>query len=946
MRKRHINYNMKRNALLLFLSLISTAILAQTGSIKGTVKDAKTGEVVIGATVLVVGSNPPIGAATDPEGNFEIKRAPLGEQKVQISYISYKPKVVNVSVFPNQTVVVNTSLEDESTQLAEVKVVSQRSTQTDVSVITEIKQIEQIAVGISGQQISRSLDRDASQVIRRVPGVSIQDDRFVIVRGLAERYNTVLLNDAITPSTEVDTRSFSFDLIPSATIDRMLIFKSGAPDLPGDFGGGAIKIFTKTVPDGNGFTFGLSTSYRSNTTFQNLTTHQGGKLDWLGIDDGKRSLPAGLPSSAALTANTTPTDVTISAFRQWEKYFDIRNKSAMPDLRANLGFSRRLYLGSKQLTNFTNVSYTNSRTFAPIEQFRYQGYDAATQQNERFIQYNDQSLAENSRIGVLSNFALILNPTNRIEFRNLFNQLSSKETVVRQGINLENDFSDQRNYSFRFESRSLYSGQLNGTHEIGANNTLKWLGGFSYIHRDEPDFRRFITSRRLNSNDPYQVETLPRSGASLQRAARFYSNLDETATTGRVDYEHRIQKGSQDDEKMQIKLRAGAYVEYKDRIFKARWFNLVNTGNVGDDVLRQSPEQVFDASNIAANRLYYEEKTNPDDRYDAQNLLTAGYVGAYIPLSRKFNATLGFRGEYNRQQLQSRQRGSGQPIVVDNPIFSPLPSLNVAYNLNDKSLIRFAYSMTVNRPEFRELAPFTYYDFIFDVSRVGNPDLQTATIQNLDARYEIYPKDGELISLAAFYKSFKNPIEASIRYSGSGISYYFRNAQSAYTAGLELEARKSLKGVTSSKFIDNTTVVLNAALIQSDVTTGFVGQENNRPLQGQSPYLVNAGLYYNDVDRGLQVNALYNVYGRRIFQVGDNDIQPTIYEMPRNVIDLNVIKSLGQRFELRLGIQDLLNQRLRLVQDTNLDQKIDSSDDTYQSLRRGTYTTLGITYRL
>ena len=253
--------------------------------------------------------------------------------------------------------------------------------------------------------------------------------------------------------------------------------------------------------------------------------------------------------------------------------------------------------------------------------------------------------------------------------------------------------------------------------------------------------------------------------------------------------------------------------------------------------------------------------------------------------------------------------------------------------------------MSLNRPEFRELAPFTYYDFTFDVSRVGNSNLKTPTIQNVDLRYEFYPNEGEVISVAGFYKHFRNPIETRVRYSGSGVTFSVDNAEEAYALGGEVEVRKSFKNLTTSSLIDNLTLVLNASVIKSDVLTGFAGQEENRQLQGQSPYLINTGLYYNNVNTGWQVNLLYNVVGKRIFLVGDKEVQPTVYELPRNVIDFNIIKALGPHLEFKAGIPDILNQKFRLVQDSNLDGKITSIDNSYQSFRRGSYSTVGISYK-
>lgn len=931
--------------LLLFLFLcLSCEVWAQIGTVKGTILDASSKVAIIGANVIVKGTTPPLGAVTDAEGNFEITGIPTGNQVVEISYISFKSKEIELTVYPNQAVLINTALEEDVATLNEVKVVGQRMTFTELSVINEVKKAEQIAVGISSQQIRKSQDRDASQVVRRVPGVSVQDDRFIVVRGLNERYNTVMLNDAVTPSSEVDVKSFSFDLIPSSAIDRIMIYKSGAADLPGEFAGGIIKIYTKTIPDENGFTLNVSTGIRNGSTFRNTIDHQGSSLDFLGFGAGSRKLPAVFPKSSTIISENSPSESTLNAFRKLPDFYTLQNKTVQPDLRLSLGFNRNIYIGDKRLTTFNNINYSNTHQFLPVQQFRYLSFNPSTQLSEININYRDQQYAQNTRLGVMSNWSLMLNPNHKIEFRNLFNQMSNRETTSRTGDNFDNG-REVQNYAFRYESKSIYSGQLSGTHDVSDATTIRWTGAIGITHRNEPDFRRFITSRNIGINDPFVIETLQGGNASLTNNARFFSTLQEYSGSFRADIEHRINRvGYEGDDKMQIKLRAGGYVENKDRRFNARWFNLNNPGGVSAEILHAAPEHFFTSQNIAADRLYYIEQTNPSDKYKAQNILTAGYVSAYLPITSRLNAAIGFRGEFNRQQLQS-QLLSRVKVDVDNPIFRALPSANVSYSVTDKSQLRLAYSVTVNRPEFRELAPFNYYDFNFDVSRVGNPNLKTPSIQNADIRYEFYPKEGEVISIAGFYKHFRNPIESRVRYSGSGVSFTVDNAEKAYAYGAEIELRKSLSKWTASSFINNLTLLLNASVIKSDVLTGFAGQEENRQLQGQSPYLVNTGIYYNDIDRGLQVNVLYNVVGKRIFMVGDKEVQPTVYEMPRNVIDLNIIKSIGQRMELKLGLQDFLNQQFRLIQDSNLDGKITEEDNTYQQYRRGTYSTIGLSYK-
>ena len=260
---------MNRNVLLILFSLWSTAALAQSGTVRGTVKDGKTKESLIGCTVRIDGTQ--LGSTTDIEGNFSLANVPAGIHKVVISYVSYKTKEIpDVRVESGNTTAIETELDEEGTALQEVVVRASKATNTEIAVITEIKQLKPIAVGISAQQIQKSQDRDAAAAIRRVPGVSIVDNRFVLIRGLAARYNSVLINDVITPSTEVDTRSFSFDLVPSNIIDRMIVYKSGSAELPGDFAGGIVKIYTKRRPDQNFMDAGLTLGYRGNTTFQTV----------------------------------------------------------------------------------------------------------------------------------------------------------------------------------------------------------------------------------------------------------------------------------------------------------------------------------------------------------------------------------------------------------------------------------------------------------------------------------------------------------------------------------------------------------------------------------------------------------------------------------------------------------------------------------------------------
>lgn len=930
---------MKKLFSLLFIFTFTTSLYAQFGSIKGTILDAKNKEAAIGASIRIEGL--PNGALSDIEGNFEIKKVPAGVHTVIIGYIGYTTKTIkNVRVEVDKTSFINTEMEEDNKTLDAVTVKAQRMTSTEVSVISEIKQVQQIAVGVSGQQIQKTQDRDASAVVRRIPGVAIFDDRFIIVRGLNERYNSVLLNDVVTPSTEVDSKAFSFDLIPSSAIDRLLVFKSASSDLPGDMGGGAIKIYTKTVPDGNNISASFSLSYRPNTTGLNFDAYKGSKTDWLGYDNGTRSLVSPFPSRNSI-ATAGNTEAVIEKFRQLPDFYNVSSVNVLPDMRGNLNFSHRWFIGSKELTNNSYINYSRTSQGIALNQNRFT-YDGSQER-----QFNDRSLSENVRVGMMSNWAFILNPKHKIEFRNLFNQMGIKETVFRTGFN-EN--VDLQGGSFRYEQRSIYSGQLSGTHELSNSLKLKWVGGLGYTFRLEPDYRRYVRSRVKGSNDAFTMDLQQSDSPTLQNSARSYSDLDELVYTTRVDVDKKF--GTNEDEKMQPKLKFGGYFDYKDRIFNNRWYGITNPNRLSSDspILRQSPEEFFSNSNLGGSKVYYGVGTNFEDKYTAQNLLGVGYAQFYYPFSEKLNATVGFRGEYNNQQLQSRERGSGTKIDVANAQFAPLPSINVSYNFDKKHAIRTAYSMTVNRPEFRELAPFTYYDFVYDVTRTGyvpkfaGDKLQNASIANYDVRYEFYPSENELITVALFDKEFTNAIENAVFYNGSSVAFTVANAPKAYSRGVEIEIRKGLKGL-GSKFLDDLTLVFNGALIKSNVRTGSGANVLERSLQGQSPYLINTGIFYNNDQKGWQANILYNVIGKRIFVIGDNQLSANIYEMSRNVIDLNLTKRLTKRVELKVSIQDLLNQPFRLIQDTNRDNKISSTDGTYQTYKRGSYSTAGLTFK-
>lgn len=924
---------------LLFATIIT---FAQSGTIRGTIKDIKTNEDLIGATVKIDGTT--LGSVTDINGFFSIAKVPAGKVKVVITYVSYKDKVLaDVAVVADNVTEINTVLEEEGALLAEVKVTAARLTNTEVSVISEIKAAQMVVNGISAQQIAKSLDRDAAQVVKRVPGITIVGDRFINIRGLNARYNNVMLHNAFTPSMETDVKSFSFDIIPSSQIDRMLIFKSPSAELPGEFAGGLVKIFTKNIPDKNSLVIDYSTSYRSNTTFGDFYQPNQGKNYWTGFNNGYYDLPKYFPANISQIANNPAALETAgrSLKNEW-----IANKgNATPDQRIGITGNYRFNVGNVKIGNVTAVNYSDTRTNYVVDRNDFNANINNTQ--SPIYNFNDQQYSRNIRVGVMHNWAFRFNDNNSIEFKNLFNQLSNSNYTHRTGRAIEANY-DPDNHSFNQVYRGIYTGQLTGKHTVAkGKTTIDWVIGYNNSYRDQPDYRRYRSD--VDPISGTKSVYIPVGTAQAFFLGRWYSKMVENGYTGAINLSQKITLSKEKETEMELK--AGLFYEKKDRTFDGRNLGYVRGSNFNGELFTAPINVIFNNINNS-NGIRIDEQTNPNDSYTAGNNLLAYYANANIPLTKKLNIIAGARVEDNTQSLQSAFIG-GAKVSVKNPVLSILPSANLSYNFSEKMLVRAAYGQTINRPEFRELAPFSFYDFDFNVVYEGYTGLKIATVNNFDARWEFYPTPSEVVSLAAFHKDFKNPIEIEVE-AGSGSlgakTFIYNNAKSARSTGIELEIKKGLASITASKFLERVSVLFNATLLVSKVKLrdGSVGQSDNRPLQGQSPYIVNTGINYNDQERDFQLNILYNVIGKRIFAVGFQGY-PDLYEMPRNVLDLTFSKGVGRdsRFVIKGGVNDIFNQAALILQDGNLDGKFDrKNDEIIQHYKPGRLFSLGVSYTL
>lgn len=923
--------------LLAFLSFLSLVVYAQNGTIAGKVVDVQNQEPIIGANVVIQGTS--VGAASDLDGNFTIPNVKPGTYVIVVSFVTYKTQTItDVVVQSGMKTTLGISLAEDVAELQAVVVEATREINTDVSLLSAIRESKLVVSGISSEQITRSQDRDAAQVVRRVPGVTIQDNRFVVVRGLAPRYSNVILNGVLAPSTEADSRAFSFDMVPSGALDRMLIYKSGAAELPGDFAGAVVQVTTKSSFESNFTNFSLSTAYRAGTTFTTQQSQQRSATEFIGFDGGFRAIPSGAPSdyrNLGFDVNRIEAES-----RRFKNTWGLENINALPDMRMSFDFGRIVKkTGKVSISTINSINYSNTNQYNEIEFNRFFNYDSLGRSRTLF-NYQDDQFTNNVRLGVLSNWIFRYSPTSRIEFRNLYNRMGTTQTTVRTGDNFLRE-QNYRNYSLRYIERGVYSGQVEGKHSFNNETSkLNWLVGFTQAVRNEPDWKRLVTARPLNSNEdvPYRV-AVP-SSVEASNAARFYQFLDEYNVTTRLDYERKINK---------LEMKAGYWLEYKSRDFQARQIGHVRRDQFDETIAALPFDQIFSVGNVDFNTGHtIGENSNVTDSYTASNLLAAGYVSFVVPVTERLRILPGLRTEFNHQKLQTA-RGVGQS-EVDNPITSFLPFLNMSYDLTTTSLIRLAYSKTVNRPEFREIAPFSFYDFDNQADILGNGNLKVADIHNLDLRWEYYPSPTEFISIGTFYKRFINPIETTIDPGADNAVFLFNNADRATNYGAEVEIRKALAYTSASGFLNNTSLVLNAAYIFSEINLRNDGQlveRANRPMQGQSPYIVNAGLYYQHDKSGWQANVQYNVFGKRIALVGVPGA-PTWWEMPRNLLDITVSKQLSPRTQLRLGISDLLNARILFREDANLDTNLGDAETNkiVRQTRNGQYVSLTVAVKL
>jgi outer membrane receptor for ferrienterochelin and colicin len=793
--------------------------------------------------------------------------------------------------------------EAKALSLGEVVVTTTVERSSDVAMNIELKKAAIIGSGITASEIRKTPDRTVGDILKRVTGASIQDGRFAIIRGMNDRYNAGYLDGALMSSTESDRKAFSFDVVPANLIDNLMIIKTGTADMIGDFGGGIIKINTKSVPDKLVQNITVGAQCHSLTTFNEFRQFKTYPSEEFNILSDQRNIPDF--TDGALKLNSTfPTMADKLRLGELSKKFnnDWSNESftANPNTRLaySIGFPVQLN-GNHKLGVIMALNYSNTRKISANEINTYDG-------SGQVSGFTDKSYLRNITTGGIFNVNYIGEHT-RINFQNLLNINTDNTTILRTGTANFSDVLTVQNTANQINYNRLYSGIASLKQLIG-DSILNINASFSYsnVHREIPDYR-IASYFKLPDFTTYQLTLGDFFNSST---GRFASELDENIYSGTFELSKKI-----DAKQLKTELKVGGFYQNRDRNFAGRSF--VYSGS--PDELTLKPEIDLGAKNIDATKLFLVEKTSDDlAYYTGKSTLTALYASADQSYKSSLRAVYGLRFENIDLDVNNQRVNAGVAHIKQ---MSILPSLNLTYSLGEKTNLRASYFSSVNRPEFRELAPFAFYVFDKNAEVRGNRDLQIANLKNFDVRYEFYPQGGQLISIGGFYKSLNHPIELTLDVTQAQTTFTFHNEKSAVIYGLEIEFKKKLDFMGTSAIFKDLAIYSNFSLIHSELqfNEGSLSK-TDRPLQGQSPYIINARLQYENPNSGWSLNLGYNKVGRRIAFVGVDpkygNTRQDIYEDPRSVIDLQIGKTFNN-LNIKLTLGDLLHNDLVYYQDVD-----------------------------
>lgn len=887
----------------------ANAQASDRGTIAGTVVDASTGRPIGQAGVEVMGER--ITVRTQPNGSFTVDVRP-GIHELRVFAPLYQgTRLRDVRVTAGATTRADARLTPEAKK-SEIEVIEVVAEARQADEATQILQRQHAAVvsdTISAQMIKKSPDTDAAEIVQRIPAVTLQQDQYLVVRGLGDRYSSAILNGSRLPSTDPDKRVVSLDLFPAGFIDSLDVIKSYTPDLPADFGGGLLNIKLKDVPQSLTWNLGISTSVNSQTTFQRFDTYKGSDLDPFGFGASYRDLPSNVPNGLI----TTPTGARQRYYAsQFRDIWDVDSTDAPPNFKVDLSGGQA----------FGPVGVALATTFSNEYKFRPNEIRAGFSNIQLFDQGSATSFSYDrskfeAKLGAVAIAGWQIAPDHRIIARGFVDRYSWNEVLTGEGVDpLLDPTLNQFQTQLRYREDQLGFGQVVGQHRFGRFD-VDWRTALSQTTRDEPDTRQYVY---------YQFPEDPRPLLDTTgRIRRLFSNLDEWLSDSAVDatlpFDTKL-PFTDVWSGLQAKWKTGIAYMVRKRDFKFRRFRYEIRGNDFD--LSLSPEVLLVPPYIGIpNGIEFRESTQNADSFDAKQDIAAIYSMFELPvIEDRLRFVGGVRVEYSYIDTNGADRQSN-PISTQINDLDPLPGLNLIYTPLQNMNVRVGYSQTVSRPEFRELTPTLFPVPGGERTVVGNPFLKTAHITSYDLRWEWFLSGLNLLSASFFYKDLKDPIEKVGLGLTSSLADTFTNADDATVWGFEFEGRSDFAFLSSSvekvHFLEalgpelyNLSLSVNSAVVQSEVHISDIGVSTNqtRALQGQPDFVVNASIEYNNDWFGT-ARLLYNTIGDQIAAAGAEGL-PDIIQTRRDQLDFawtHKFELFGEDFGAKFTVENILNDQ-------------------------------------
>ena len=915
---------MLRLALILPLLALASSAHAQSpapsappagplGTIAGQVIDAATGDPIIEAGVEVLGVATQI--RTDLDGRFSVK-VPVGTYQVRFFAPLYQgARLEKVVVEPNKTATADVPLHPEGQKNVEVvEVVAQAAKAAEATQLIKRQKAPTVSDNISAETIKKSPDSNAAEVVKRVPAVTIKDNKFIFVRGLGERYSSAILEGSRLPSPDPERRVVPLDLFPADFIDAIDIIKTYTPDLPGDFSGGLADINLLDFPQQLTYGLSVSTSGNSQTTFQDFATYKGSHYDYFGFGGDYRKIPSGIPDVAF-----TPDGKRVQFPGSQREFFgrEFKNIWDPETVTAPVDFDTSFQIGDRWGPLGARLAATYKTEYRTRhDQTERQFLNTGTLQDPVQTVGDDFKFDESTfetRLGAVFTAAYDISPDHRLSFRSLLDRNS--DDTVEQGLGTieQTGREPASSTQFIYKQEELAYGPLAGTHHFPGLD-VDWRSAFSRTTQNVPD-QRIVVREDAGSGLAFTDDA---NGGS-----RVFQDLTEYLSDSQIDFTVPFTTGLPFTDVwsgLPAKLKFGPAYLYRSRSSELRIFRFIATPGSSLD-LTQPTEDILQPGNIGGGSnafpISFDETTQPQNLFDATHEIAALYAMAELPIVKdRLRLIAGARGEYSYMQLKGHfldTTGAPLDLVVKNDL-TPLPGVNLVYSPRSDMNVRAAWSQTVSRPEFRELSPAVFPEPRGLRSQVGNPFLEQTNVDSYDLRWEWFFAPAELVSLSGFYKHIDKPIEQAVLISGSAPQDTFSQNKNGRLEGFEFEGRKNL-GFLHPK-LGNFNFLTNVTYVHSEVTATVTPANSvsaaitrTRPLQGQADYVVNAALEYTHPDWGT-VRLLYNTVGPHITAVQDANGLPDIVAGRRDELDLVCLTQIhpwGVPLNLKLSVENLLN---------------------------------------